>query len=301
MLGPSACDEMLIRALDDPDFPEYKANHRRYLQDPSRFKEVVPIEDSDIKQKIHMTWRLLYLKDVVLARILDDPTFSVLNSLIFFNQVDIVSHLQGNAAFLTELFGVVSDPQSTPKRRKDAIDFIQTCCSIAKSLQPTARSQLYANFLNHGLLPVITFALTSQESSIRVAGTDILLAMIDHDSNLVRGSIAKPTGRNMPTPLMETLIGLLLEESDAGVKAQAADAIKILLEPPVQPPPQENAPRVNGEFVSKLRAIPNMVPQTQSFIDDFYNAPAANLFKPLRDLASGTSRESIYSFATHVM
>lgn len=246
-----------------------------------------------------MTWRLLYLKDVVLARILDDPTFSVLNSLIFFNQVDIVNHLQGNAAFLTELFGIVGNPESTPKRRKDAVDFIQTCCSIAKSLQPNARSQLYANFLNHGLLPVITFALTSQESSIRVAGTDILVAMIDHDSNLVRGSIAKPTGRKIPTPLMETLIGLLLEESDAGVKAQAADAIKILLEPPVQPPPPpppENGQRVNGEFISKLRAIPNTIPQTQSFIDDFYNAPAASLFKPLRELASDTSRECPYEF-----
>ena len=277
--------------LDDPDFPEYKANHRRYLQDPSRFKEVVPIEDQEVKQKIHMTWRLLYLKDVVLARILDDPTFSVLNSLIFYNQVDIVNHLQSNSAFLTELFGIIGNPASTPKRRKDAVDFIQTCCSIAKSLQLNARSQLYANFLNHGLLPVITFALTSQESSIRVAGTDILVAMIDHDSNLVRGSVVKPVGRKLPTPLMETLIGLLLEESDAGVKAQAADAIKILLEPPVPPPPQENAARGGGDFVSKLRSIPNMHPQTQSFIDDFYTTPALSLFRPLRDLSSRDSRK----------
>ncbi len=135
---------------DDPDFPEHKANHRRYLQDSSRYKEVVPIRDLQIKKKIHSTWRLLYLKDVVLARILDDPTFSVLNSLIFFNQVDIVSHLQSNTAFLEELFGLIDSPNASAKRKKDAVDFIQQCCAIAKSLQIPARTTLYQNFIQHG-------------------------------------------------------------------------------------------------------------------------------------------------------
>ena len=238
-----------------------------------------------------MTWRLLYLKDVVLARILDDPTFSVLNSLIFFNQVDIVNHLQSNSAFLLELFGIVGSSDSTPKRRKDAIDFIQTCCSVAKNLQPTARSQLYANFLSHGLLSVITFALTNHEPAIRVAGTETLVALIDHDSNLVRGSIVKSPGQKSSAPLMETLIELLLKESDPGVKAQAADAIKILLEPPIQPPPQEAAPRATGESGSKVRVMPHTSPQTQSFIDDFYKSLAIKLFQPLKDLESNASRQ----------
>jgi len=60
----------------------------------------VKIDDENIKRKIHYTYRLQYLKDVVPARILDDPTFSVLNSLIFFHQVDIVQHLQSNGPFL---------------------------------------------------------------------------------------------------------------------------------------------------------------------------------------------------------
>ena len=264
------------------------------MQDPSRFKEVVPIEDQEVKQKIHMTWRLLYLKDVVLARILDDPTFSVLNSLIFFNQVDIVNHLQSNSGFLTELFGIVGSPDSTPKRRKDAVDFVQTLCSIAKNLQPPARSQLYTNFLNHGLLPVITFALTSQEASMRVAGTDILVAMIDHDSNLVRGSITKQSGKKIPTPLMQTLITLLLTEGDPGVKAQVADAIKILLEPPVQPPPQEAPNRANAEIASKIRVIASGNQQVQTFIEDFYHLPAEKLFQPLFNLQHSTLRQFLH-------
>lgn len=96
---PDLCVSQLTSPSDDPDFPLHKANHRQYLADESKFKEVVKIDDEGIKRKIHSTYRLQYLKDVVLARILDDPTFSVLNSLIFFHQVDIVGHLQTNLSF----------------------------------------------------------------------------------------------------------------------------------------------------------------------------------------------------------
>ena len=270
---------------DDPDFPNHKANHRRYLKDNSRYKEVLSIADPAITKKIHATWRLTYLKDVVLARILDDPTFGVLNSLIFFNQVDIISHLQSNAGYLDELFGIIDSSEADIKKKKDAVGFIQSCCAIAKSLQAPARATLYTNFINHGLLRVITFAILNKEASIRVAGTDILVAMIDHDPSMVRAYIFKSISEKK-TPLTDTLVELLLVEVDLGVKAQAADAIKVLLEPQ-QPPPaqiQEGMTRQNGEFMSKLRANPQPNPQTESFINHFYERSADKLFQPLMDL-----------------
>lgn len=290
---------------DDPDFPNHKANHRRYLKNHSRYKEVIQIADPNITKKIHATWRLTYLKDVVLARILDDPTFGVLNSLIFFNQVDIISHLQSNPHYLEELFGIIDSPDASLKRKKDAVGFIQACCAIAKSLQAPPRANLYNNFVNHGLLKVITFAVLSSESSIRVAGTDILVAMIDHDPAMVRSYIFKTISENR-RPLTETLIELLLVETDLGVKAQAADAIKVLLEPQPLPPNQAQAQaqvqaqaqaqaqahaqdamarqQNGGEFQSKLRAMPTTNIQTESFIQHFYEHSANKLFKPLKDL-----------------
>lgn len=241
-----------------------------------------------IKKKIHSTWRLLYLKDVVLARILDDPTFSVLNSLIFFNQVDIVSHLQGNTTFLEELFGIIDDPNAAHARKKDAVSFIQTCCAIAKNIQAPGRQTLYANFIQNGLLRVINFALLNGDSSIRVAGTDILVAMIDHDASMVRAYIFRSI-QDSKRPLTDTLIELLLIENDLGVKAQAADAIKVLLEPQQPPPPPPNAETMarnsnNAEFLSKLRGNAPSNPQIDSFIQNFYDNSANKLFKPLKDL-----------------
>ena len=269
--------------VDDQDFPNHKANHRRYLNDQSRFKEVVPISDDAVKDKIHATWRLQYLKDVVLARILDDPTFGVLNSIIFFNQVEIVSRVQQQADFLQDLFGIIDSSNAETRRKKDAVCFIQQCCAIAKNLQAPARGALYNSFVQNGLLNVITFALLHREASIRVAGTDILVAMIDHDPAMVRAYIFKAINEKS-TPLTDTLIELLLIEVDLGVKAQAADAIKVLLDPQSGPQTHEAMGRANTDMLSKLRGNTQTNPQTESFIQNFYDMSAAKLFQPLKDL-----------------
>lgn len=49
------------------------------------------------------------MKDVVLARALDDSTFNVLNSCIIFNQIDIINHVQQDVVFLGEVVGLYVD------------------------------------------------------------------------------------------------------------------------------------------------------------------------------------------------
>ncbi|KAF2768622.1 DUF625-domain-containing protein [Teratosphaeria nubilosa] len=280
----------VVGALEyDPDFPSHKANHRQYLSDTSKFKEVVPIRHEAIRNKIHATYRLLYLKDVVLARILDDPTFSVLNSLIFFHQVDIVNHLQGDAEYLTALFDIFKEGEEQDGgRKKEAVLFLQNCCAVSKNIQAPSRAQLYSNFIGHGLFRVITFALRHQEASVRVAGTDILVALIDHDPHLVRSQIFSAI-KEKNTPLTDTLIELLLVEVDLGVKSQMADAIKILLDPSTNSGMEMMARQANSELMAKRGNGPNgmsVSPQTEQFIQSFYEGGAKRLFQPLKDLVN---------------
>jgi protein phosphatase-4 regulatory subunit 3 len=284
-------DEMIlgvVGALEyDPDFPSHKANHRHWLSDELRYKEVVRIEDEQVRKKIHHTYRLQYLKDVVLARILDDPTFSVLNSLIFFNQVDIVQHLQTNLAFLKELFAIFLPQSLDEKRKKDAVLFIQQCCAIAKNLQAPARQQLYNNFLGHGLLSVINFGLRHSDVGVRVGATDILVSMIDHDPQMIRQTIFRQINENQ-VPLTDSLIDLLLIEVDLGVKAQIADAIKVLLDPGTQPGPLDGMSKT-GDFATRIR--PSTDPQQELFLVNFYEESAKRLFKPLVDLKDRKSMD----------
>lgn len=284
----------VVGALEyDPDFPSHKANHRHWLGKEGRFKEVVHIDDESVRRKIHSTYRLQYLKDVVLARILDDPTFSVLNSAIFFNQVDIVQHLQTNPAFLKELFGVFGPQETDQDRKKEAVLFIQQCCAIAKNLQQPARQQLYNNFLGHGLLSVINFALRHSDVGVRVGATDVLVSMIDHDPQMIRQTIFRQLNEKQ-TPLTDSLIDLLLVEADLGVKAQIADAIKVLLDPGPQNQPLEGGmSKANGDF-ARMRSLAD--PQQAEFVKDFYDDSAKKLFKPLVDLKD---REDMSNFSVH--
>ncbi|KAL2874463.1 Platinum sensitivity protein [Colletotrichum sp. CLE4] len=278
----------VVGALEyDPDFPSHKANHRHWLDNQGRYKEVVPIQDDQIRRKIHQTYRLQYLKDVVLARILDDPTFSVLNSLIFFNQVDIVQHLQGNGEFLGELFGIFKITQTDQRRKKEAVLFIQQCCAIAKNLQPPARQTLYNNFIGHGLLQVINFGLRHPDVSVRVGATDVLVSLIDHDPHMIRGTIYRQLHERQP-PLTDSLIDLLLVEVDLGVKAQISDALKVLLDqgPPLQS--QEAFAKSNGEFPGR-RPQAMQDPQHSNLLDNFYASSAIRLFRPLTDLRGRTN------------
>ncbi len=105
--------------IDDPEFPKHKANYRDFLIQRTRFLQPITIDDLSIQRKIHHTYRLQYLKDVILGRALDDATFNVLNSCIIFNQVDIINHIQHDERFLNELVALFVKPDSGKGKSKE--------------------------------------------------------------------------------------------------------------------------------------------------------------------------------------
>ncbi|ODV65378.1 DUF625-domain-containing protein [Hyphopichia burtonii NRRL Y-1933] len=94
----------------DPEYPNFKATHREIFADKSKFKTVIEIPNDEDKINIFKRdFYLNFLKNVVLARYLDDQTFNTLNSLIFFNQVEIINFLknsESNDNFCTKLFNI---------------------------------------------------------------------------------------------------------------------------------------------------------------------------------------------------
>lgn len=268
--------------LDDPDFPNHKANHRRYLKATSRFKQVVRIDDVDVQNKIHYTYRLQYLKDVVLARILDDGTFTALNSLIYFHQMHILNFVQTNVPFLKELFGLFANQSVDLQKKKDALHFIQNCCIIGKGLQAGARQTLYQSLIPAGLYTVIAFALRQPDARTRVAGTDILGAVLEHDPSLLRNQVCRAVSEEKSKPLTDVLIDLLLVEADLGVQSQIADSIKVLLDPIATPQPSIDPGTRNLDFLTKLRS--NASNHSDAMLQKYHEEASRRLFKPLKDL-----------------
>ena len=68
--------------------------------------QVLPISNPELMSKIHQTYRVQYIQDVVLPTpsVFEENMLSTLSSFIFFNKVDIVSQIQEDEKFLDELF-----------------------------------------------------------------------------------------------------------------------------------------------------------------------------------------------------
>ncbi|NXK53150.1 P4R3B phosphatase, partial [Chauna torquata] len=82
----------------DPSLAQPK-RHREFLTKTAKFKEVIPITDSELRQKIHQTYRVQYIQDIILPTpsVFEENFLSTLTSFIFFNKVEIVSMLQVNS------------------------------------------------------------------------------------------------------------------------------------------------------------------------------------------------------------
>ncbi|KAI9350073.1 component of IIS longevity pathway SMK-1-domain-containing protein, partial [Zopfochytrium polystomum] len=226
-------DENFLRVVGmleyDRDFPKVKANHRDHLTNNAHLKQVIPIPNKDIVARIQRVYRLQFLKDVALARLLDDQTFSSLNSLIFFNQVEIVNYFQQNQQYLAELFGMLNSESESDDKKRDVIGFFLELCSVVKNMQVGTRNSFYRSMGQHGLLSIFEFTLADSNVAVRLSATAILSSILDHDASLVRSFCLAQT-KQSAAPLVEFIIGRFLEEPDLGLRSQLSEIIRILLD-----------------------------------------------------------------------
>nr|XP_018266504.1 uncharacterized protein I303_00479 [Kwoniella dejecticola CBS 10117]OBR88662.1 hypothetical protein I303_00479 [Kwoniella dejecticola CBS 10117] len=261
----------------DPEFPGLKASYRQYFQDTARFRQVVEIKDDNIRNKIHQTYRLLYLKDVVLARVLDDPTFNILNGFVFFNQVDIINYIQQNDIFLHHLFNGFHEPPADPEtsktepldeRKRDVVMFLHQLMIMGKGVQLQGRLTLYRNLVERGLLFVCEWAFRRTEATLLHAGAEIMTLAVEHDANVVRLHVFKEEEAKRRTLVLE-IINLLHSTKNLGLMSQMSDTLRTLLETPPE----------NEAFVARTKEGP----LSESFSTYFYENCTNVLFKPLLD------------------
>jgi protein phosphatase 4 regulatory subunit 3 len=204
----------------------------------------IVIEDPNIRRKIHHTFRLQYLKDVILGRALDDATFNCLNTCIIFNQIEIINHVQQDERFLRELVflfvrpsgasdksndsapasvdvnGSTSEQPSTSfaqpahteapianeeERKKEVITLLQQLCVMGKNVQLPARINLFRTLVERGVLYAVQWALCKPEKHIILAAGEILTVLLDHGAVNIRNHIlTQAITLRQPTGNLET-------------------------------------------------------------------------------------------------
>jgi protein phosphatase-4 regulatory subunit 3 len=142
-------DVMGMLEYDDGLPRSKRVPHRQVLKVKVCFKDVISFDSQETLERIHLNYRLQYLKDIVLPRLLDDNSFVSLTQMINFNLAAILDHLQSNKQLIQRLFQQI--------RQKDlqSLAFLQDVCRLAKILPPGERAALYDIFFQEKLFEVL--------------------------------------------------------------------------------------------------------------------------------------------------
>ncbi|KAL3829337.1 hypothetical protein ACJIZ3_018139 [Penstemon smallii] len=176
----------------DPEVPH--VHHRDFIKDHVVFKEVIPIKDPVVLSKIHQTYRVGYLKDVILPRGFDEAVVANLNSIIHSNNSIVISLLKVDNTFIKELFVKLKSPTTTIESKKNLVHFLHEFCTLSKSLQMVQQLQLFRDLVSEGIFDIIADILQSEDKKLVLTGTDILILFLNQDPNILRSHVTRQDG-----------------------------------------------------------------------------------------------------------
>ncbi|KAK9136708.1 hypothetical protein Sjap_007302 [Stephania japonica] len=209
----------------DPEISRIQ-HHRIFLKEHVVFKEAVPIKDPSVVSKIHETYRIGYIKDVVLPRVLDEATVASLNSIIHANNAVVVSSLKEDSVFFPELFARMRSPSISVETKKNLVLFLHEYCALVKSLQVVQQMRLYRDLVNEGIFDIITDVLLTEDKNLVLTGTDILILFLNQDPNLLRSYVT----RQEENALLGLLVKGMITDFGEDMNCQFLEIIRSLLD-----------------------------------------------------------------------
>jgi len=138
--------------IDNP--PGYKPRYREFLKNQSYYKKVIEFEDPEIVKKIHLNFRISYLRDSVVSSIIDDPLTNQFNTIIYYNNHEIYEHIISTPKYFDHLFERFLD------NLQDSIGFLYEFCQIVKSMiQVESKMEFAQKLVEKNIFSVIGKAL----------------------------------------------------------------------------------------------------------------------------------------------
>ncbi|VAH76490.1 unnamed protein product [Triticum turgidum subsp. durum] len=215
----------IIGALEyDPEVAKVQ-KHRIFLKDHVVFKEAIPIKNISVVSRIHQTYRIGYLKDVILPRILDDATLASLNTMIHTNNA-VISLLKDDACFIQDLFSRMRSPNISMELKRELVLFLHEFCTLSKSLPLVQQLRLFRDLSGEGVFEIVSDVLQSQDRKIVSAGTDIVILFLNQDPNLLRSYIVQQEGNS----LLGLLVKGMVTDFGEQMHCQFLEILRILMD-----------------------------------------------------------------------
>lgn len=207
--------------------------HRVFLKESANFKEIIPISNPDLINKIHQTYRVQYIYDAILPppSIFEDNMLASVNSFILFNRIEIVTHLQEDDKFLADMFLQLTDEDTLEDRRKQLINFLKELVSFSLHLQIHQKDEFFKALVHHGLLPAMEMLLVSDCEENRLSAVEMFSQVVDISPYLVRDFIMKEGQTQEEDMLINHIIDFMICDGDTGNAFQLSQLIRTLLDP----------------------------------------------------------------------
>mmetsp|Transcript_50764 Transcript_50764/g.121316 ORF Transcript_50764/g.121316 Transcript_50764/m.121316 type:complete len:754 (-) Transcript_50764:94-2355(-) len=241
-LAEDVFDDVLgMLEFDETLPPEKRIPHRQVIKDKVKFNDVVSFEDEETLKRIHLNYRLLYLKDIVLPRALDDGAFASLVQLIHKNLAAILEYLQKSDAVLGCLMDKI--------RQQDmqSLLFLQDACRLSKQIAPELRQVLYVRMANAGLFDALAVFFSEAEQSCADNGAEVgVRKPAEHPAQHHAVEVLLLHATCHPAPLrnwltkennedgrrvLRVLTHMMVQEEDQGVQGQIAEMLRAMLDP----------------------------------------------------------------------
>ncbi|XP_027243772.1 serine/threonine-protein phosphatase 4 regulatory subunit 3B isoform X1 [Cricetulus griseus] len=217
----------------DPALAQPK-RHREFLTKTAKFKEVIPITDSELRQKIHQTYRVQYIQDIILPTpsVFEENFLSTLTSFIFFNKVEIVSMLQQlflfmqeDEKFLSEVFAQLTDEATDDDKRRELVNFFKEFCAFSQTLQPQNRDAFFKTLAKLGILPALEIVMGMDDLQVRSAATDIFSYLVEFSPSMVREFVMQEAQQSDDDIL---LINVVIEQMICDTDPELGGAVQLM-------------------------------------------------------------------------
>jgi protein phosphatase-4 regulatory subunit 3 len=217
----------------NPSKPQ-PVRHREYLAQVSRHREVIPFNNPQLLNKIHQTYQVMYIQEVILPTpsLFEENMMSALNSFVMFNKADIINTIQDDGRFLRELFTLLQDEATPEDKYRELIHLLREICLFSQALEVGDRTQCFKILSDYGFMSAVEGMLVYEDKDVVGTAVDILMSIADFHCSILRDHILQDAeSQSEDNQFMNLLINLLVDGEYTDLEVQMVGLIKIIIDP----------------------------------------------------------------------
>jgi len=168
-----------------------------------------------------------YIKDVILARLIEENTYATLSALVVINNTQIIIGLASDEEFITKFFQTLEEVANTNDNLMELLLFVSELCDMGCILEEAQKIEFFSILYEKHFIELIEKFINNKDNKVRLVSTKILLTFAENDSHTFIQYMCGQ--KNKAVQIINVLIKQFLEDPDTAVKTHIYDILCIVL------------------------------------------------------------------------